>query len=262
MKKIKLFSTLVLGTIAMTMISTTTLAAETQEYKSHGVVEFRPNTDPTAPVDPENPDPENPVEPVDPSNPGGKPEPGTQGPLSIDFASTFDFGLNKISNKNETYYARAQHFNNNHQDTPNYVQVTDNRGTNSGWKLSVKQEGQLTATTDTLNKTLTGAQITLNNPTVASNVEGVVAPTPAETVSLNPDGSEVLVMTAADGSGAGTWADYWGKVATVQEEDEQGIKQEVNVTKDVTLSVPGSTPKDAVKYQTTLTWVLTDVPGN
>ncbi|MGC3150631.1 WxL domain-containing protein, partial [Enterococcus faecalis] len=35
----------------------------------------------------------------------------------------------------------------------------------------------------------------------------------------------------------------------------------VTVTKVVALSVPGSTPKVAVKYQTKLLWTLTDVPG-
>ena len=240
MKRIKLFSVLALSAMTITTLSTTAFAEEAVEYHSHGVVEFRPNTDPTDPVDPENPDPENPVVPTDPSNPGGEPEPGTQGPLSIDYASTFDFGVNKISNKDETYYARAQHYNDGHSDTPDYVQVTDNRGTNSGWKLTVKESGQLTATTDTLNKVLTGAQITLAHPNVTSNASGVTAPTAAED----------------------TWEDYWGKVESVQEEDEQGAKQDVNITKDVALSVPGSTPKDAVKYQTTLTWTLTDVPSN
>lgn len=262
MKRIKLFSVLALSAMAITTLSTTAFAEEAVEYHSHGVVEFRPNTDPTDPVDPENPDPENPVDPTDPTNPGGEPEPGTQGPLSIDYASTFDFGLNKISNKDQTYYARAQHYNDGHSDTPDYVQVTDNRGTNSGWKLTVKESGQLTATTDTLNKVLTGAQITLAHPNVTSNASGVTAPTAAEDISLNPDGSESVVMTAAEKSGAGTWEDYWGKVESVQEENEQGTKQDVNITKDVALSVPGSTPKDAVKYQTTLTWTLTDVPNN
>ncbi|MGH2208093.1 WxL domain-containing protein, partial [Enterococcus faecalis] len=35
----------------------------------------------------------------------------------------------------------------------------------------------------------------------------------------------------------------------------------VNVTKDVALSVPGSPAKHAVKYQTKLLWTLTHVPG-
>ncbi|MBJ0977350.1 WxL domain-containing protein, partial [Enterococcus faecalis] len=54
---------------------------------------------------------------------------------------------------------------------------------------------------------------------------------------------------------------YWGKVEVVAERDETNTVHNVNVTKDVALSVPGSTPKDAVKYQTKLLWTLTDVPG-
>lgn len=262
MKTFKFASGLALGALALTTFGTTALAAETANYHSNGVVEFRPNTDPTDPVDPENPDPENPVDPIDPTNPEGKPEPGTAGPLSIDYASSFDFGLNKISNHDEIYYARAQHYNEGHKDTPDYVQVSDNRGTNSGWTLTVKQGGQLTATTDTLNKVLTGSEIVLKNPTVTSNVQGVTAPTPADVITLDPNGAESLVMAAADQSGAGTWENYWGKVETIVEKNEAGEEQDVNVTRDVTLSVPGATPKDAVKYQTTLTWVLTDVPGN
>ncbi|EOH97512.1 WxL domain-containing protein [Enterococcus pallens] len=261
MKNIKLLSIVALSAIALTTVSTTAFAADSSEYHSHGVVEFVPNDGQTDPVDPENPDPENPVNPVDPTNPDQKPEPGTNGPLSIDYASSFDFGLNKISNKDQTYYARAQHYGNGHADTENYVQVSDNRGTNAGWTLTVKQDGQLTATTTTLNKVLDGSQITVKKPTVTSNAKGVTPPE-AKEITLNPDGSESLVMSAKADSGAGTWEDYWGKVESVKEKDKDGKEQDVNVTKDVSLSVPGATPKDAVKYQTTLTWMLTDVPGN
>ena len=52
-----------------------------------------PNTETTDPVDPL--DPEQPVTPVDPTNPDGKPNPGTNGPLSIDFASSLVFGEQK-----------------------------------------------------------------------------------------------------------------------------------------------------------------------
>ena len=60
-------------------------AAETVAYRSNGAVDFIPNTDPTNPVNPENPDPDKPVTPVDPTDPDG-PNPGTNGPLSIDYA--------------------------------------------------------------------------------------------------------------------------------------------------------------------------------
>ncbi|MEB5953235.1 WxL domain-containing protein, partial [Enterococcus innesii] len=71
---------------------------------SNGAITFEADPNPTNPVDPT--DPEKPVDPVDPTDPDG-PNPGTNGPLSIDYASSLDFGVNKISNKNEVYYARA-----------------------------------------------------------------------------------------------------------------------------------------------------------
>ena len=48
----------------------------------------------------------------------------------------------------------------------------------------------------------------------------------------------------------------------MEEPTEDGGMKKANVTKAVSLSIPGATPKDAVKYQTKLLWALTDVPGN
>lgn len=262
MKNIKLFSTIALTALSLSTMGVIAHADETgASYESNGVVKFIPNTDPTDPVDPT--DPTDPVEPVDPTDPTG-PNPGTDGPLSIDYASSFDFGLNKITNQDETYYARAQQYKAGTAKgaTANYVQVSDNRGNNAGWTLKVKQNGQLTATTDTLNKELTGSAITLTAPTVNSNSTAPVYPVANPTVALNPDGTEVLVMSANVNTGAGTYTDSWGNVETVTEKDKDGNDVEAEVTKAVSLTVPGGTPKDAVKYSTTLTWNLTDVPGN
>jgi len=59
-------------------------------------VEFIPNSDLQSPVDLKNPDPEKQVDPVDSFNPG------TGGPLSIEYASNLDFDVHEISNKNMT----------------------------------------------------------------------------------------------------------------------------------------------------------------
>ncbi|WP_254558779.1 WxL domain-containing protein, partial [Salmonella enterica] len=76
--------------------------------------------------------------PVFPQNPdGSKPNPGGNGSLTIDFASSFDFGNHKISNKDQTYLAKAQKYFDSEVLTPNYVQVTDRRGTFAGWNLKV-----------------------------------------------------------------------------------------------------------------------------
>lgn len=257
-KWVILSSFVVLGSTA---VATSVQAAESKAYHSNGSVEFIPNTDPINPVDPENPDPEKPVTPIDPTDPEKPVNPGTDGPLSIDYASSLDFGVNKISNKNETYYARAQKFT-NREDSANYVQISDNRGNNAGWTLTVKQNGDFKATSDTLNDTLTGAKISLSSPTVKSNAQNVQAPTATSLIELDPNGSEQVVMAAKANAGAGTWIDSFGKVEKVSETDKDGKQVESNVTKAVALEVPGSTPKDAVKYQTTLTWTLTDTPAN
>ena len=71
-------------------------------YTSNGAITFEPDTDPTKPVNPTNPDEK--VEPEDPTDPTG-PKPGTAGPLSIDYASSFQFGAQKITSDTKDYYA-------------------------------------------------------------------------------------------------------------------------------------------------------------
>lgn len=249
---------------ATTIGSTAVSAADGGAYKSTGSIEFVPSQDTTDPVDPENPDP---TDPVDPENPDGTdPEPGTQGPLSIDYASSLDFGTNKISSKDETYFARAQKYALDatgaptHADTPNYVQVSDLRGSNAGWTLTVTQAADFESTTATDHNTLTGAEVTLASPVTASNAAGITAPDVIDNITLTP-GSASLVMSAKDKAGAGTWVDRWGTVETVKEKQADGTEVDVNVTKAVSLAVPGATPKDAVQYTATLNWNLSDVPG-
>lgn len=248
-------SALVLTTIGGTL---PTVFAESGEkggvYESNGIVEFVPNTDPTQPVDPENPDPTDPVNPIDPTDPEGKPNPGTNGPLSIDYASSLTFGKNKITNRDETYYADAQKLDDG-SFKPNYVQVSDNRGNNGGWTLTVKQEGQFT-NQDTQHKELTGSILKLVDSVAASNVTDVKAPVTTD-ITLDPSGAVSPVMSAVAKTGAGTWVTRFG---TAEEMTIDG--QKIQKNKAVSLEVPGSTPKDAVKYSTKLTWTLTDVPDD
>ncbi|EGG59043.1 hypothetical protein HMPREF9520_00605 [Enterococcus faecalis TX1467] len=74
-------------------------------------------------------------------------------------------------------------------------------------------------------------------------------PTGPATITLNSDGSQSDVMSAAKGNGAGTYLFDWGTDATT-------------AAKSIELTVPGSTTKYAEKYATKLTWTLTDAPGN
>lgn len=220
-------------------------SASAVEYGTNGEVSFKVDTSVTPPVDPTNPDPEKPVTPINPTEPGTV-LPGTAGPLSIDYASSFQFGEQAITTIDKVYYAQVQKFADD-STGPNYVQVTDKRGTLEGWSLSVKQNSQFKTAT---SNELTGAKITLKNAGVASDLDSdstLVPATVKSEVVLNPDGSEQKVVTAAENQGVGTWVYRFGSNAT------QGATA-------VELAVPGKTVKRAAKYSTTITWVLQATP--
>lgn len=213
-------------------------------------VTFKEDTDPVDPVDPVDPD--NPVDPVDPVNP-------TKGPLSIDYASSFHFGEQKISAKDETYYAvfdKVKGTAGTTVDKPNWVQVTDKRGTNAGWKLQVQQGLQLTTGADATAKELKGAQITLTNATLKTTSDNkATSPAVSSKITLAPGtkaddgtvqpGAAQDVMTATTNQGMGTWIDSFG-------DDSTG-------NQSISLNVPGASEKvKDGKYTTELTWLLSD----
>ncbi len=231
-----------------------TSAEEAATMNSVTDVSFKESDEITKPVNPLDPTTE--VETKDSNDPNDPHKPGTKGPLSIDYVSNFHFGEQVMSGNDQVYTAKLDTVKavgaTNSTEVPNYVQVTDNRGTNKGWKLTVKQNDQFKATVkdesgkDTTAE-LTGAELKLSNPVVNSATDNKFAPI-AKEVTLNPDGSTQEVATAAADKGMGTWVTTYGKDAVEGE-------------KSVTLSVPGSTAKvKAAKYKASLTWTLEDTP--
>ncbi|MBO1305951.1 WxL domain-containing protein [Enterococcus sp. 669A] len=243
MKKIQ-YATVAALALAGLALPVTSFAADGAEYTSNGAVTFEANTDPTKPVDPTNP--VDPVTPVDPTDPTG-PNPGTNGPLSIDYASSLDFGTQKITSTDEVYKAKAQKYvdkANAEKTGPNFVQVTDNRGLETGWKLQVKQSGQFKTAED---QELTGAAITFKNGNVVT-ASSSAKPTGQATINLTPNDAYVNVMSATTGQGAGTYLLAWGSDAATGADS-------------IELAVPGSTTKYAKQYTTTFTWALADIPS-
>jgi hypothetical protein len=248
----------------------TVISAESLAYQSTGSVGFVPSNEGTKPFNPNEPTPEEPVNPIGPD--GEQANPGTAGPLSLDFASSFFFGNRKITNQDVVYKANAQALAN--QDgtitsyVPNYIQVTDNRGNNAGWTLNVSQTGQLRSTKATTNGELKGAMITLKEP-VSVGLTNSMAPK-AHEVTLDPNGAKSIVMSAEAGTGSGTWITRWGSQGDLMDEEQSVLdkqsnsklleKENVTVSPAVTLSIPGKTPRDAVRYTTTLNWILTNIP--
>ncbi|WP_374284588.1 WxL domain-containing protein [Lactococcus sp.] len=226
-------------------------ASTTQNYNSKGSVGFKQEDKGQLPVDPNLP---NPLLPVSPQNPDGStPNPGGIGTLTIDFASSLDFGNHSISNKDQVYFAKAQKYFDSKDVTPNYVQVTDRRGTFSGWSLSVVENIQFTQVESGPQKykELNGATISFNNSIADSNT-AEKSPNTTNSISLVP-GVSTQIALAEVGSGAGTWVIRWGNQSSIT---EGGLNP------DVSLFVPGTTPKDAADYTTTLSWILSDLPTN
>lgn len=138
---------------------------------------------------------------------------------------SFDFGIKAITTQDETYNTTAE----------GILAVTDLRGSNAGWKVSVTQKDQLKTTN---NDELTGAQLTLDAGAVTNTNNEL--PTNND-VTLAPGvASEVLKAEAGKGNGISKLT--WG-------------------TDKAKLFVPGSTTKKAAQYTATLEWTLSDSPN-
>lgn len=227
-------------------------AAETKTYDTQGDITFEQSTEPEAPVYPGEPNPETPVTPTDPTDPDG-PGTGTQGPISIDYISSLDFGEQEISNKNQIYYAKPQSYKSGEEDSPNYMQITDKSGKVAGWRLSVEQATDFTAQSDdAANPTIEGAKITLNakDGEITSNGDSPV-PT-ARNIILDGAGATQSILAAEAGEGAGLWTSTFGELETLDD---------TVVNTGASLMIPGSSQTDADKYTTELVWKIENVPG-
>lgn len=218
-------------------------AVSVGSLNSNADISFSQDTTITQPVNPT--DPTSPVTP----NPNDPHQPGTGGPLSLDYVSNFHFGTKAIQTSDATYYAQLDQVQNATTtliSVPNYVQVTDKRGLNLGWKLTVKQNGQFKTGAST-PAVLTNAQMSLVAATPNSTQLIALAPVTVPVV-LDPSGAASSpVATAALSTGIGTWTLAFGSGAGAA----QGVK----------LTVPNATTKVANdQYKTTLTWTLNDSP--
>lgn len=240
----KNLATLGLTVCSLALIQATQVSAEeVASYQTNGTITFEADDSITPPVDPVNP--EKPVTPIDPSKPDDKPTEGTGGPLSIDFASSFIFGSHKITTETMDYYAGLQTFQDS-EDGPNYIQITDKRGTQEGWTVSVKQNGQFETRNGDI---LEGAELSLSAGTTTSVTDQKYSPraTLKREVTLSPNGFHYILVSANRGQGMGTWIYKFGNDA---EEGRTAVK----------LNVPGKTVKLAQEYSTTITWTLSNIP--
>ncbi|WP_194943351.1 WxL domain-containing protein [Enterococcus casseliflavus] len=204
---------------------------------------------PVSPVDPMDPDKE-----VDPDNPPVLPE--DQGMISLDFVSQFNFGEVAINAGAKMYDALPQRLLNEDgtvnemEERPNYVQVSDRREMDNrgGWSLVTRLSTEGFRNEE--NEELRGASIQLTNQELAkpsANTGGTPQIVRNTGADLLP-GVATRLLDANAAEGQGTWVYRFG------DQDTAGSSVKLNVP-------AGANPK-ATKYQATINWELSVVPGN
>lgn len=231
-----------LATLGLAMVPVTAFADTPTSLNSNAQISFQLDNTQKPPLDPTEPNNDdgslNTISPNDTVT-------GTGGPLSLDFVSSFNFGLQDISSVTKKYTASAQQYTKKNDSTsvsgPNFAQVTDVRsGSAKGWTLTVKMAEDF-KTQD--GSTLDGAVISINNGrAVYGNDFKNAISLVNSTIQLSKDDS--IVMGAKANEGYGTWLYTMGTKGTAGS--------------SVTLTVPGSSPKSDEAYKTQLVWTLSD----
>jgi len=218
-------------------------AADTDVSVSENKITFKAGGgDATDPVDPEKPD--NPVDP-DKEDPTGN-----TGDLRLDVVPVFDFGTQKITSNDKSYFAELPVDAMSSDEIPYYVQVTDVRGSGAGWSLTAKMTDQFSDGTNAL----AGAEINLVN--VASEAQtGTTAPSGTYDGVLKYDAvndTSVKLASAAVNEGMGVSAVRFG--------DTVRYGSTLTADKSVELTIPGSTQVYANTYKATIKWTLGATP--
>ncbi len=167
--------------------------------------------------------------PIDPSVPGGGT--GNQGSLTIDNVSPLLFDTHQLAGGKMTYSTTTVN--------PN-VQVTDTRGTGTGWTLQVSATPFKDQTDDTI--VLKGAVVTLPVGMFVTTTGNVSATPMANSVQLSTDTDVTApqnLMVAAVNTGLGTWVDKFN-------------------ASNVIIEVPAGNLVG--EYASTLYWSLLDAP--
>jgi len=222
LSKLKKFLTA--SAVAGVLLGATTLAGDVYAVGSHNSNATITFTEPDDQVDVL--DPTDPSKTLDPQPDEGKT--GDTGPLTLDYVTNLDFGTHAVSIAEQTYTAT--------NDPQPFTQVTDRRGTSTGWTLTV----QAATFQSNGQNTLPGASLTFENGTTASNLNGLDAPRVNSPINVTTGGNAVNVTVANVGQGRGTWVTSWSN-------------------DDVKLTIPQGTATEGT-HTSQLTWTLSDAP--
>lgn len=238
MSKMSLKQGIMAGMLAVSLLAanSTVLAAETTtgndkdgtKATSHGHINLKPNEGK------ESPEVLVPEEEKNEAPDTETPSTGNKGPLTIDAISALEFGSFELSGKTEVYSVTNQ------VDgiKTKKVQVTDRRGTGSGWDLQVKSSEFADKTDD--KKILKGATLSFPQGRM-DKTEGNTSAEPlvSEITLLTGNAQADSFMKAEAGAGIGSWMN-------------------VMDSSEVKITVPAGNL--AGDYSATLEWSLISVP--
>lgn len=245
----KTLSSIVLASALLfgAMAPVTANAAETDVTPSTGSttgsIMFTKPASTTEPVDPSNPD-----KPGGNTDDNGGAKPGSDADLTFLYVSpSMDFGSNVVNqttaSKTQTYNPKTittTAFPTGTADTNKLVtEVSDTRGTNAGWNVSVGST-ELKAGDDVIS----GAQLNLagDNATIKNSADSVATGQPA---NLTTGGDVATIYDAKTGIGAG---------ATAMQLNPSDIVL-TNIPANVKATEAGTT------YTATLNWTLNNTPA-
>lgn len=249
MKKINLVAGMVLLTSLVGGINSSGEEfASPNKLDSNAYVEFKVKE-----IDPNNPEAPGPEEKPEipggdkdgnelPDEPNGGAVPETIAPLMLNFVPNFEFGSHEIKLGDQFYHPINEIVTTNNDPISHFVQVTDLRGGNKGWHLTLD-----TTPLSNGDNVLSGSKMNILDSTVLTNIDGITGPkSDIKTIEFGKTGQSV--MTAAKGTGSGRWWTVFGK----------DVMQNGPVNESIHLHVPASDSINIVEgqYTSTLTWNL------
>lgn len=195
------------------------------------------------------------------------------GPLRIDGVSVIHFGSQPL--KGDTIIAKAiytaSEVNHQGQYVPLHIETTDDRGTNTGWSLQVKQSQEFTeqpqeSVTPAKLSVLTGAELTLSatesyDESLISELGKNKPSNLGQKLGLNAEFQKIVEAKA--GEGIGSWGTYFGDIVEETTTETVSSLEESKPVENqhITLKIPGQVAKKAdVNYQAELIWVLVATP--
>lgn len=207
-------------------------------------------------------------------NPGDSPR--TEGDLRIDFVPYLSFSTAEIKNDLSVLPVNAQLFHDSTKARGNFIQVTDQRETPSGWTLQLRQETQFKQLMKE-GAELKGATISFDHTWTNSTTNSQYSPEVSkEVIQMNHVGETYTMATAQAEHGMGTWSIIFG----ASNENTNGQQSTVfprldnagkaiedpvfnkpsYVNNAVNLTIPKTSEKEAGTYSTVLTWIVAELP--